>query len=154
MRVFFILSSMKKGGASSMRAFCTYGSILFSGIGAYMGFLLGGWDGFLYTLLFFVAMDYITGVMVAIVRRKLSSQVGFRGIFKKVSIFILVGVAHMCDTQLIGGGSAVRTAVIFFYLFNEGISILENASAIGLPIPQKLKEALGQLRDVGKEKST
>jgi len=119
--------------------------LIFSGLGAYIGYFLGGWDGFLYALVAFVAVDYLTGVMVAILERRLSSDVGFRGIFKKVMIFVLVAVAHTIDSQILGDGSAVRTAVIFFYLSNEGISILENATIIGLPIPQKLQDALAQL---------
>lgn len=115
-------------------------------LGGFTGWFLGGFDGFLYGLLIFVIIDYITGVMVAVVQKKLSSEIGFKGIFKKVLIFCLVGVAHIVDTQIIGDGSVLRTAVIFFYLSNEGISILENVSLIGLPVPEKLKEVLEQLR--------
>ena len=124
--------------------------LIFSGAGAYIGYFLGGWDGFLYALVAFVAVDYLTGVMVAILERRLSSDVGFRGIFKKVMIFTLVAVAHTIDSQILGDGSAVRTAVIFFYLSNEGISILENATIIGLPIPQKLQDALAHLSSKAK----
>lgn len=103
----------------------------------------------LYALLAFVAIDYITGVFCAIIDKNLSSEIGARGIFKKVIIFVLVGVAHILDTQILGSsgdnGGALRTAVIFFYLSNEGVSILENAGHIGLPIPEKLKEILKQL---------
>lgn len=120
-----------------------------SAIGAYLGYFLGAMDGFLYALVAFVVADYVTGVMVAVLERKLSSDIGFRGIFKKVMIFTLVAVAHTIDSRILGDGSAIRTAVIFFYLSNEGISILENASIIGLPIPQKLQEVLAQLS--GKE---
>lgn len=114
-------------------------------IGGYIGYFLGGWDGFLYALVAFVVIDYMTGIMAAILEKRLSSEVGFRGIFKKVLIFSLVAVAHIVDSQLIQTGSAIRTAVIFFYLSNEGISIVENASKIGLPIPVKLKTVLEQL---------
>ena len=114
-------------------------------IGGYIGYFLGGWDGFLYALVAFVVIDYMTGIMAAILEKRLSSEVGFRGIFKKVLIFSLVAVAHIVDSQLIQTGSAIRTAVIFFYLSNEGISIVENASKIGLPIPEKLKTVLEQL---------
>lgn len=117
--------------------------------GAFLGWFLGGLDGFLYALLVFVAIDYVTGVLCAIVDKKLSSEIGAKGIFKKVLIFVLVGVAHILDTQILssssGNNGALRTAVIFFYLSNEGISILENSSHIGLPIPGKLKEILKQL---------
>ncbi len=119
--------------------------IVVAAVGGYIGYFLGGWDGFLYGLVAFVVIDYLTGIMVAILEKRLSSGVGFRGIFKKVLIFSLVAVAHIVDSQLIQAGSAVRTAVIFFYLSNEGISIVENAAKIGLPIPEKLKTVLEQL---------
>ena len=93
----------------------------------------------------FVVIDYLTGIMVAVLEKHLSSEVGARGIFKKVLIFALVAVGHIIDTQVISNGSAVRTAVIFFYLSNEGISIIENTAKIGLPIPEKLKLVLEQL---------
>ena len=108
---------------------------------------LGGCDGLLYALLAFVVIDYITGIMCAIVDKKLSSAVGFKGIFKKILIFALVGVGHIIDTQVIGSGSVLRTAVIFFYMSNEGVSMIENAGHLGLPIPKKLKAVLEQLHD-------
>jgi toxin secretion/phage lysis holin len=120
--------------------------IIFAAIGGWLGWLLGGWDGFLYALVVFVVIDYLTGLMAAVVEKKLSSEVGFRGIFKKVLIFMLVGIGSIIDQQIIGDGSVLRTAVIFFYISNEGISIIENAGRIGLPIPQKLKEILEQLK--------
>lgn len=123
--------------------------VLFAAIGGYLGFFLGGWDGFLYALTVFVVLDYLTGVLVAITEKKLSSEVGFKGICRKVLIFVLVGVGHIIDTQIIGTGGVVRTAVIFFYVSNEGISILENAAHLGLPIPQKLKDVLAQLKESG-----
>ena len=125
--------------------------IVIAAAGGYIGYFLGGWDGFLYALLAFVLIDYITGLMCAVLDKKLSSEVGFRGIFKKVLIFSLVAVGHIIDQNVIGDGSVIRTAVIFFYLSNEGVSILENAAHIGLPIPQKLKDVLGQLHNKGDE---
>ena len=116
-------------------------------LGGFTGWFLGGFDGFLYALLIFVVIDYITGIMTAVIKKELSSEVGFKGIFKKVLIFFLVGIAHVIDTQIIGDGSVLRTAVIFFYLSNEGISILENVTIIGLPVPSKLRDVLEQLRD-------
>ena len=121
--------------------------VAFSAIGGMLGWFLGGMDGFLYALLAFVILDYITGVMVAAIQKKVSSEVGFKGICRKVLIFILIGMANIVDVQIIGNGSAIRTAVIFFYLSNEGISILENTAIIGLPVPQKLKDVLEQLKD-------
>lgn len=124
--------------------------IVIAAVGGYIGYFLGGLDGFLYALIAFVVIDYLTGIMVAVLEKKLSSEVGFRGIFKKVLIFSLVAVAHIIDAELIRTGSAIRTAVIFFYLSNEGISILENTAKIGLPIPAKLKTVLEQLNKEGK----
>lgn len=123
--------------------------LLFMGVGGFIGSFVGGVDGFMYALIIFVVLDYLTGLMVAILEKQLSSEIGFKGIFKKVLIFILVGAAHIIDYQVLGNGSVIRTAVIFFYISNEGISILENSSKIGLPIPQKLKDILEQLRKDG-----
>ena len=121
--------------------------IIFTAIGGYLGYILGGLDGFLYALIIFVVIDYITGLMAAIVERKLSSEIGFRGIFKKVLIFLLVAVGNIIDNNLIGTGGAVRTAVIFFYISNEGISIIENSTRIGLPVPERLKDVLEQIHN-------
>ena len=118
---------------------------VFAAIGGYIGWFLGGGDGFMYALITLVVIDYVTGLMVAVLERKLSSEVGFRGIFKKVLIFVMVGIGNIVDVHLIKNGSAIRTAVIFFYISNEGISIIENSAKVGLPIPQKLKDVLKQL---------
>lgn len=130
-----------------MKEFWTTIQVVFATIGGWLGWFLGGCDGLLYALLAFVVIDYITGIMCAVVDKKLSSDVGLKGIFKKVLIFALVGVGHILDTRVIGSGSVLRTAVIFFYLSNEGVSLLENATYLGLPIPQKLKSVLEQLHD-------
>jgi toxin secretion/phage lysis holin len=119
----------------------------FAALGGAIGAVMGGFDGFLYALLLFVIVDYVTGVMVAVVQKTLSSEVGFVGIAKKVAIFCLVAVAHVIDFRIIQTGSVIRTAVIFFYLSNEGISITENAAALGLPIPKKLRRVLEQLKE-------
>lgn len=123
--------------------------VFFTAIGGYLGLFLGGCDGFLYALLVFIILDYITGLMVAIMQRKVSSEIGFLGICKKVLIFMLVAVGQIIDSKIIGQGGVIRTAIIFFYLSNEGISIIENASMMGLPIPQKLRDVLEQLKDKG-----
>ena len=120
--------------------------LAFTAIGGYIGYFLGGFDGLIYALVAFVVIDYITGLMAAVIEKKLSSSIGFRGIFKKVLIFSLVGIGHIIDYYLIEKGSAVRTAVIFFYLSNEGLSIIENASKVGLPIPEKLRVVFTELR--------
>ena len=119
----------------------------FAAVGGWLGYFLGGCDGLLYTLLAFVVLDYLTGIMCAIVDKKLSSEIGFKGIFKKVLIFVLVGIGHLMDLQILGAAGVLRTAVIFFYLSNEGVSLVENAAHLGLPIPAKLKAVLEQLHD-------
>ena len=126
-----------------------YIQAVFTALGGWLGWFLGGCDGLIYALIAFVVIDYITGVMCAVINKKLSSEIGFRGIFRKVLIFLLVGVGNIVDKQLIGSGSVIRTAVVFFYLSNEGISIIENAGILGLPIPQKLKDVLAQLKGKG-----
>ena len=121
--------------------------MIFAAIGGWLGYFLGGCDGLLIALVVFVAVDYVTGVMCAISDKKLSSEVGFKGICRKVLIFLLVGIANIVDVQVIGTGSVLRTAVIFFYLSNEGVSLLENAAHLGLPVPEKMKDILAQLHD-------
>ena len=120
---------------------------VFAVIGSVLGFLLGGFDGYLYTLLGFILIDYLTGIMAAIANRQISSEIGFVGILKKILILIMVAMGHLLDQNLLGGGAAMRTAVIFFYTANEGISITENLSRLGFPIPARLKSVLAQLSE-------
>jgi len=135
-----------------MKAIWNWVQAALAAVGGFLGWFLGGLDGFLYALIAFVVIDYLTGVMCAIADKKLSSEIGAKGIFKKVLIFVLVGVGHIIDSQVLGDGGAIRTAVIFFYLSNEGVSLLENAAHIGLPISEKLKSILEQLHDRDDEK--
>ena len=128
--------------------------LFFTAFGAALGAFLGGVDGFLYTLIVFVVVDYVTGFLAAVAEKNLSSEVGFRGIAKKVVIFLLVGVANLIDVNVLGQGAVIRTAVIFFYLSNEGVSILENAGRLGLPIPKKLRAILEQLKDDDEDELT
>ena len=130
-----------------MKEFWNLCQFLFTAAGGWLGYFLGGCDGLLIALIIFAVADYITGVMCAVSDKKLSSAVGFKGICRKVIIFMLVGVAHIIDVNVIATGSVLRTAVIFFYLSNEGVSLLENAGHLGLPIPEKLKVVLEQLHD-------
>ena len=130
-----------------MKEFWNIIQFIFTAVGGWLGYFLGGCDGLLYALLVFVVLDYVTGVMCAIEDRKLSSEVGFKGICRKVLIFAMAGIGHVLDTHIIGTGSVLRTAVIFFYLANEGLSLTENAAHLGLPIPEKLKDVLEQLHD-------
>lgn len=130
-----------------MRSIWTGIQIAFSAIGGFIGWLLGGFDGFLYALIAFAVIDYITGVMCAISDKRLSSEVGFKGICRKVLIFVLVGIGNLVDMYVLGEAGVLRTAVIFFYLSNEGVSLLENSAHLGLPIPQKLKSILEQLHN-------
>lgn len=130
-----------------MKEFWNTIQLIFTAIGGWLGYFLGGCDGLLYALVAFVVIDYITGVMCAINDKALSSEVGFRGICRKVLIFLLVGIANILDVHVIGTGSVLRTAVIFFYISNEGVSLLENAAHLGLPVPEKIKTVLEQLHD-------
>lgn len=130
-----------------MKEFWNAVQMVFTAIGGWLGYFLGGCDGLLYALIAFVVIDYITGVMCAVADKKLSSEVGFKGICRKVLIFLLVGIANVLDVQVIGSGSVLRTAVIFFYISNEGVSLLENAAHLGLPVPDRIKTVLEQLHD-------
>lgn len=135
-----------------MKEFWSFMQLIFSAVGGWLGYFLGGCDGLLFALLAFVVIDYITGVMCAIADKTLSSEVGFKGICRKVLIFLLVGIANILDVQVIGTGSILRTAVIFFYISNEGVSLLENAAHLGLPVPEKIKVVLEQLHDRSENK--
>ena len=117
-----------------------------AGLGAVLGDFLGSMDGLVTVLITFVVVDYITGVLCAIVEKRLSSSIGFRGICQKVMIFCLVGIANLLDVNVLDAGSMLRTAVIFFYCANEGISIIENAARTGLPVPKKLQNVMKQLK--------
>lgn len=134
-----------------MKEFWNVIQMVFAGIGGWLGYFVGGCDGLLYVLLAFMVIDYITGVMCAVADKNLSSAVGFKGICRKVLIMLLVGIANILDVNVIGDGSVLRTAVIFFYISNEGVSLLENAAHLGLPIPEQMKAVLEQLHDRTKE---
>ena len=135
-----------------MKEFWNMIQLMYTAVGGWLGWFLGGCDGLLYALIAFVAIDYITGVMCAINDHSLSSEVGFRGICRKVLIFLLVGIANILDVNVIGTGSVLRTAVIFFYISNEGVSLMENAAHLGLPVPEKIKVVLEQLHDRAEDK--
>lgn len=135
-----------------MKEFWNTTQMVFTAIGGWLGYFLGGCDGLLYALIAFVVIDYITGVMCAVTDKKLSSTVGFKGICRKVLIFLLVGIANVLDVQVIGNGSVIRTAIIFFYISNEGVSLLENAAHLGLPVPERIKTVLEQLHDRAEKK--
>ena len=137
-----------------MKEFWNTLQLAFTVVGGWLGYFLGGCDGLILALLLFVVTDYITGVMCAAVDKKLSSSVGFKGIFRKVLIFMLVGIANIIDFQVIKQGSVIRTAVIFFYLSNEGLSLIENAAHLGLPVPEKLKNVLEQLHNKDRKDNT
>lgn len=130
-----------------MKEFWNTIQLVFAAVGGWLGYFLGGCDGLLYALIAFVAIDYITGVMCAISDKTLSSEVGFKGICRKVLIFLLVGIGNIIDVQVLGSPGVLRTAVIFFYLSNEGVSLLENAAHLGLPVPDAIKTVLEQLHD-------
>lgn len=131
----------------SMDKFKDLVKIFFTIFGSLIGFFLGDLDIFIYSLTAFVICDYISGIIRAGYERKLSSKIGFKGILKKIMIFIIVGIANICDKNLIKNQSMIRSSIIFFYIANEGLSILENALAIDLPIPKKLKILLEQFKE-------
>ena len=130
-----------------MREFWCLMQMILAAIGGWIGFFVGGADGMVYALIAFVIIDYLTGVLCAVADKKLSSEVGFKGICKKVLIFVMVGVGNIIDVHVLGEQGILRTAIIFFYISNEGLSLLENAAHLGLPIPKKLKAVLEQLHD-------
>ena len=130
-----------------MKEFWNTIQVVIAGIGGWLGYFLGGCDGLLYALIAFVAIDYITGVMCAVSDKTLSSEVGFKGICRKVLIFLLVGIGNIIDVAVLGAPGVLRTAVIFFYLSNEGVSLLENAAHLGLPVQDAIKTVLEQLHD-------
>ena len=137
-----------------MKEFWNMIQMVFAAVGGWLGYYLGGCDGLLLALVAFAAADCLTGVMCAVSDRKLSSNVGFKGICRKVLIFLLVGIANILDVHVIGTGSVLRTAVIFFYISNEGVSLLENAAHLGLPVPEKIKAVLEQLHDRAEKTET
>lgn len=116
-------------------------------VGAVLGFMYGEVTGLFWALIAFMALDYITGVVVASIEKRLSSEVGFRGLAKKFLILVFVAVGHIADTYILGGTPAAMSAVMLFYIANEGISIIENAAALGLPVPKKLTSIMEQIRN-------
>lgn len=130
-----------------MREFWDLVRLAIAALGGWLGWFVGGLDGLVIALVLFMAVDYVTGVLCAVQDKRLNSSTGFRGLAKKVVILMLVGVANILDVQIVHQGAVIRTAVIFFYLANEGISLLENAAHLGLPIPEKLRAVLEQLHD-------
>lgn len=132
-----------------MKEFWNTIQLIFAAIGGWLGYFMGGCDGLLYALVTFVVIDYLTGIMCAISDHTLSSQVGFRGICRKVLIFLMVGIANIIDVQVLNTPGVLRTATVFFYLSNEGVSLLENAAHLGLPVPDAIKAVLEQLHNRG-----
>lgn len=130
-----------------MKEFWNGIQLVFAVIGGWLGWFLGECDGLMYALIAFVIADYVTGVMCAVLDKQLSSEVGFKGICRKVLIFVLVGMANILDMHVIGTGCVLRTAVLFFYISNEGVSVLENAGHLGLPVPARLLNVLEQLHE-------
>lgn len=143
----FFIHKIKKVRKNNMKEFWNTIQMVIAGIGGWLGYFLGGCDGLLYALIAFVVIDYVTGLMCAISDKTLSSEVGFKGICRKVLIFLLVGIGNIIDVQVLGSPGVLRTAVIFFYLSNEGVSLLENAAHLGLPVPDAIKMVLEQLHD-------
>lgn len=132
-----------------MKEFWNTIQLIFAAIGGWLGYFMGGCDGLLYALVAFVVIDYLTGIMCAISDHTLSSSVGFKGICRKVLIFLMVGIANIIDVQVLNTPGVLRTATVFFYLSNEGVSLLENAAHLGLPVPEAIKTVLEQLHNRG-----
>lgn len=130
-----------------MKEFWNTIQLIFTAIGGWLGWFLGGCDGLMIALIIFVVTDYITGVMCAVADKKLSSSVGFKGICRKVLVFIMIGIANALDIYVLDHAGVLRTAIIFFYISNEGLSLVENSVHLGLPVPEKLKDVLEQLHD-------
>lgn len=130
-----------------MKEFWGLVQMVFTAVGGWLGYFVGGCDGLLYALLAFVVLDYLTGIMCAISDKKLSSEVGFKGLARKVLVFVMVGIGHILDSQILGEAGVLRTAILLFYLSNEGLSLVENAAYLGLPIPEKLRAVLEQLHE-------
>lgn len=127
---------------------------VFAVIGGWAGYFVGGADEMFYALLILVICDYITGVLCAIADRKLSSDVGFKGICRKILIFVMVGIGNVIDVNVLGEPGVLRTAIIFFYISNEGLSLLENSAYLGLPVPDSLKQVLEQLHHRAEKESS
>lgn len=115
-------------------------------VGAVLGFMYGEVNGLFWALIAFMALDYVSGVLAAIADKRLSSAVGFKGIAKKLLILVFVAIGHIADTYVLGGTPVAMSAVILFYIANEGISVIENAAVLGLPVPQKIKNVLEQIK--------
>ena len=130
-----------------MIAFCNTIQFLFVEIIKQFIYFIGVCDGLLYALLIFIIINYITNVMCAITDHSFSNEIGFKGICHKILIFFLVGIANVIDVHIIKSDSVLRTATIFFYISNEGLSLLDNVTHLGLPVPENLKIILKQLHD-------
>jgi len=149
---FVVHNSLLNGGTFNMKELWNVVQVAIAALGGFAAWFLGGLDGLIYALIGFVSVDYATGILRAVVEKKLSSRIGATGIAKKVATFLLVGVAHIADTYLLGNGGVLRAAVICFYMTNESVSLLENATAIGLPVPEKVKNILIQLHGKNTDK--
>ena len=130
-----------------MESLLNYFKIIVAAIGTGVTWLLGTWDTALIVLVSFMALDYLTGVLRAWINKEVSSDIGLKGIARKTVIFIVLIVAVLLDRLLNTGTWVFRTLICYFYIANEGISLLENCAGLGLPIPEKLKDALVQLKD-------
>ncbi len=142
---------LQKNGGIEMKEFWNIIQAAFTAVGGWLGYFLGGWDGLIYALVAFVVLDYLTGVMCAVVDHELSSSIGWKGLLRKCCVFIMVGIGHILDVQIFGEAGVLRTAIIFFYMSNEGLSLTENAAHLGLPIPEKLRLVLKQLHTKSEE---
>ena len=134
-----------------MDRFTEFFKLIFGGIVTAVSGFLGGMDGIMYALIAFITIDYITGVAVAVKQKKLSSEVGFWGLVRKVCILLLIGIAHYIDCYVTKNGDVIRTVVSMYYIGNEGVSILENCGNLGLPLPPKLIAVMAQIKETGEK---
>lgn len=120
-------------------------------LGGLAGYIFGKTDGFIIALLCFVIADYLTGVIAAFIKKEVSSKVGFNGLLKKITIFVAVAIANVIDVYVLKTNSIMRTATCLFYIANDGISIIENLSVIGVPFPAKIKKYFKQIKEDDKK---
>ena len=120
---------------------------IMAGVCTVISFLFGDMEGLMIALIALIILDYISGVIAAAVEKRLSSEVGAKGIAKKIFMLLIVALANIVDINVIGDGHVLKTVTVVFYICNECISLIENAGRIGVPVPKKLLDVLEQLRD-------
>lgn len=123
-----------------------------AGLGTFLSFVFGDWDVALQCLIIAIAIDYISGIIKAFINKELSSKIGVKGLLKKVGVLLIVALATLID-KITGETGMVRTLVIYYFVANEGLSVIENLGEAGLPIPDVIKKALKSLKNESKGKT-